>query len=53
MCDRAVVADQNLAASLRVLDLLDRYHAIGESLSECARLVKTLEIERYWGDYFL
>jgi hypothetical protein len=32
-----------------VLELVDRYHAIGEALEECRRLVGALKIHRYWG----
>jgi hypothetical protein len=32
---------------VRMLDLVDRYHAIGEALEEFARLARTLEIQRY------
>ena len=53
LCDRGVLADQTLEASLQVLGLIDRYHAVGDSLSECGRLLQTLELQRYWGDYFL
>ena len=48
-----VLAGQNLEADVRMLDLVDRYHATGEALEECGRLVRTLEIQRYWGDYAL
>jgi hypothetical protein len=51
--DRALLADQTLEGSLHVFDLADRYHAIGDSLSECGCLLRTLRIHRYWGDYFL
>jgi hypothetical protein len=51
--NRGVLADQTLEVSLQVLDLLDRYHGIGDSLSECGSMLKTLQIQRYWGDYFL
>jgi acyl-CoA reductase-like NAD-dependent aldehyde dehydrogenase len=47
------IADLPLEAPLRVLDLVDRYHATAEALVECGRLVRTLEIQRYWGDYAL
>ena len=36
-----------------VLDLVDRYHATADALDECGRLVRTLEIQRYLGDYAL
>jgi uncharacterized membrane protein YccC len=48
-----ILAGQNLEAAVRMLDLVDRYHATGEALEECGRLVRTLEIQRYWGDYAL
>jgi hypothetical protein len=51
--DRKMLADLPLEAPLRVLDLVERYHATGEALEECGRLVRTLEIQRYWGDYAL
>jgi hypothetical protein len=51
--DRNKLADLPLEAPLRVLDLVERYHASAEALEECGRLVRTLEIQRYWGDYAL
>ena len=42
--DRNMLADLPLEAPLRVLDLVDRYHASSEALEECGRLVRTLEI---------
>ena len=36
-----------------MLEVVNRYHATAEALEECGRLVRTLEIERYWGDYAL
>ena len=51
--DRNMLADLPLEAPLRVLELVERYHASGEALEECGRLVRTLEIQRYWGDYAL
>jgi uncharacterized membrane protein YccC len=48
-----IFVGQNLEAAVRMLDLVDRYHATGEALEECGRLVRTLEIQRYWGDYAL
>jgi uncharacterized membrane protein YccC len=48
-----ILVGQNLEAAVRMLDLVDRYHATGEALEECGRLVRTLEIQRYWGDYAL
>ena len=48
-----IMAGENMEAALRTLDLVDRYHAIGEALEECGRLIRTLQIQRYWGDYAL
>jgi uncharacterized membrane protein YccC len=48
-----ILKDQQLEAPVRMLELGDHYHATGEALEECARLVRTLEIQRYWGDYAL
>ncbi len=48
-----VLLNQSLEAPVRTLDLVDRYHATGEALEECGRLARTLEIQRYWGDYAL
>jgi uncharacterized membrane protein YccC len=38
---------------LRMLDLVGRYHLIADDLEECARLIRGLRIDRYWGDYAL
>jgi hypothetical protein len=59
--DHAVqeIRDQNLfgqlppEASLRFLDIIDLYHSIAEALEETGRLIGSLRIERYWGDYRL
>ena len=40
-------------ASLRFLDIVDRYHATADALDECGRLIRALQIERYLGDYGL
>ena len=48
-----ILAGQSLEAAVRMLDLVDHYHATGEALEECGRLVRTLEIQRYWGDFAL
>ena len=39
----------NLEASVRVLQLVDHYHATAEAIEECRRLMGTLKIHRYWG----
>jgi uncharacterized membrane protein YccC len=51
--DRNMLADLPLEAPLRLLDLVDRYHAIADALDECGQLLCTLQIQRYWGDYGL
>jgi uncharacterized membrane protein YccC len=51
--DRNMLAGLTLEAPLRVLDLVDRYHATADALDECGRLLDTLQIQRYWGDYRL
>jgi uncharacterized membrane protein YccC len=38
---------------LRMLDLVGRYHLAADHLEECARLIRGLRIDRYWGDYAL
>ena len=52
--DRHRVAGQRPAeAPWRLLELVDRYHAAAEALEACGRLLGTLQLERYWGDYAL
>jgi uncharacterized membrane protein YccC len=51
--DSRILADQRLEVPLQMLDLADRYHATADALEECGRLVRTLNIRRYWGDYAL
>jgi uncharacterized membrane protein YccC len=50
---RNLLADLPLEAPLRLLDLVDRYHATADALDECGQLLCTLQIQRYWGDYGL
>ena len=40
-------------APWRLLELVDRYHATAEALEDCGRVLGTLHLERYWGDYAL
>ena len=51
--DRNLLAGLSFEAPLRVLDLVDRYHATADALDECGRLLCTLKIQGYWGDYRL
>jgi uncharacterized membrane protein YccC len=51
--DSRILADEKLEVPLQMLDLADHYHATADALEECGRLVRTLKIQRYWGDYAL
>jgi uncharacterized membrane protein YccC len=51
--DSRILSDQKLEVPLQMLDLANRYHATADALEECGRLVRTLKIQRYWGDYAL
>ena len=51
--DRNLLENLPYETSLRLLDLLDRYHATAEALAECSHLIGSLRIARYWGDYGL
>jgi hypothetical protein len=51
--ERNMLTDLTLEAPFLVLDLVDRYHATAEALDECGRLLCSLQIQRYWGDYGL
>jgi hypothetical protein len=44
-----MLANLPFDAPLRVLDLVEHYHATAEALEECGRLLCTLKIQRYWG----
>src|SRR5215469_235414 len=45
-----ILSGQKLDAPVRVLELVNRYHATAEALERCGRLVRSLEIQKYWGD---
>ena len=53
MRDRNMLAGLPFDAPLRVLDLVEHYHATADALEKCGRLLGTLKIQRYWGDYGL
>jgi uncharacterized membrane protein YccC len=40
-------------APSRLLDLVDRYRATAEAMEGCGRLLGSLQLQRYWGDYAL
>jgi hypothetical protein len=48
-----ILATESLDAPIRLLEVVSRYQAIGEGLEECASLIKSMKIHRYWGDYAL
>jgi hypothetical protein len=48
-----ILTRQKLEAPVRMLELVNRYHATAEALEKCGQLLRTLEIQRYWGDYAL
>jgi hypothetical protein len=45
-----ILSAQPLDAPVRMLELVNRYYATAEALERSGRLVRTLEIQRYWGD---
>jgi hypothetical protein len=51
--DQRLLANQTFEVPLRMLEVVDRYHAAADALDECGRLLRTLQIERYGGDYAL
>jgi uncharacterized membrane protein YccC len=51
--DSRILSSQSLEVPLQMLDLANRYHGTAEALEECGRVLRTLEIQRYWGDYAL
>jgi uncharacterized membrane protein YccC len=53
MRDHNMLAGLPFDITLRVLDLVEHYHATADALEECGRLLCTLKIQRYWGDYGL
>jgi uncharacterized membrane protein YccC len=48
-----VLASESLDAPIQLLEVISRCHGIGDSLEECASLIKSMSIHRYWGDYAL
>jgi uncharacterized membrane protein YccC len=51
--DQRLLANQTFEVPLRMLELVDRYHATADALDECGRLLRSLQIERYAGDHAL
>ena len=48
-----ILATESLDAPIQLLEVISRCHRVGDTLEECARLIKSLSIHRYWGDYAL
>jgi uncharacterized membrane protein YccC len=48
-----ILSGQKLEAPVRMLELVNRYHATAEALEKCGQLIRALQIQRYWGDYAL
>jgi hypothetical protein len=53
MRNRNILAGLPFDGPLRMLDLIEHYHATADAQEECSRLLWTLKIQRYWGDYGL
>ena len=49
--DRNLLGTLPAEASLRALELVDRYHAIAGGLERCGEMLHALRLERYWGDF--
>ncbi len=48
-----ILASESLDAPIQLLEVISRCQRIGDTLEECASLIKSLSIHRYWGDYAL
>jgi hypothetical protein len=48
-----ILASESLDAPIQLLEVISRCQGIGDTLEECASLIKSLSIHRYWGDYAL
>ena len=48
-----ILASESLDAPIQLLEIVSRCQLVGDSLEECAGLIKSLSIHRYWGDYAL
>jgi hypothetical protein len=53
MRDRNMLDGLPFEVPLRILDLVEHYHAVANALEESSRLLCSLKIQRYWGDYGL
>jgi p-hydroxybenzoic acid efflux pump subunit AaeB len=48
-----ILESESLDAPIQLLEVISRYQGLGDTLEECATLIKSLSIHRYWGDYAL
>ena len=48
-----ILDSESLDAPIQLLEVISRGQRVGDTLEECARLIKSLSIHRYWGDYAL
>jgi len=48
-----ILASESVDAPIKLLEIVSRCHRIGDTLEQCANLIKSLSIHRYWGDYVL
>ncbi len=48
-----ILASESVDAPIKLLEIVSRCHRIGNTLEQCANLIKSLSIHRYWGDYVL
>ncbi len=51
--DSRVLAAEKLDVLINSLELVNRYQAIAEGLEECSRVIQTLQLHRYVGDFAL
>jgi uncharacterized membrane protein YccC len=50
---RGILAGQKLEAAVRMLELVNRYHATAKAFEQCGQMIRSLQIHRYWDDYAL
>ncbi|MBV8533806.1 MAG: FUSC family protein [Verrucomicrobia bacterium] len=48
-----ILATESLDAPIELLEIISMYQRTGDTLEECASLIKSLSIHLYWGDYAL
>jgi uncharacterized membrane protein YccC len=48
-----ILDSESLDAPIQLLEVVSRCQRLGDTLEECASLIKSMSIHRYWGDYAL